>query len=342
MENTTDNKVKDVKKKTTSKSTEKKSEKNVDESIKETSSSKVKQSGSTASKKTGVKKTTEAKTTTTKKTASQATASKATGSKATASKVDTAKKTTTKTATNKSTASKSTKSKAKTSTAKAKVSDKKTSSNLTNLVEKLNDVKENVDSSKNEEVKEIQKYENEEKNDIEEIVKTDENEKFNTISLKEVREAIENKINNKQKKTIIKEALINLGIAILMIVFLIVIMLGRNNIMVETLDKDMKIITLFILAIGIFLLEVSYKKDSFKIAMNGIEVLAYGAANLCLIYVAKLYSSNLIKCITYIGVAVGGYYIIKTMLITIRNIKKYKNDNNDIKDIIQKKKKIEE
>ena len=322
MENTTDNKVKDVKKKTTSKSTEKKSEKNVDESIKETSSSKVKQSGSTASKKTGVKKTTEAKTTTsktttTKKTASKATASKATGSKATASKVDTAKKTTTKTATKKSTASKSTKSKAKTSTAKAKVSDKKTSSNLTNLVEKLNDVKENVDSSKNEEVKEIQKYENEEKNDIEEIVKTDENEKFNTISLKEVREAIENKINNKQKKTIIKEALINLGIAILMIVFLIVIMLGRNNIMVETLDKDMKIITLFILAIGIFLLEVSYKKDSFKIAMNGIEVLAYGAANLCLIYVAKLYSSNLIKCITYIGVAVGGYYIKSIKMITM-------------------------
>ena len=165
--------------------------------------------------------------------------------------------------------------------------------------------------------------------------------KYGTISLKEIREAIENKVDNKQKKSVIKEILINCGIAIIMVLHLIIIMMGCKNITPETLDKDMKIITLFVLLIGIIMLEISYKKDNFKIAMHGIEVLVFGATNLCLIYIAKLYYGNLIKVLSYIGIGVAGYYIFKSIIISITSIKRFKKDNNDIKDIVHKKKKIE-
>lgn len=166
--------------------------------------------------------------------------------------------------------------------------------------------------------------------------------KYDTISLEEIREAIENRVDNKQKKSVIKEILVNLGIAIIMVLYLILIMMGCRNLTLETLDKDIKIITLMILLIGIVILEVSYKKDNFKTAMHGIEVLVFGATNLCLIYIAKLYFNNLIKFLGYIGLAVAGYYVVKTIILSITSIKRFKKDNNDIKDIVQKKNKIEE
>ena len=161
--------------------------------------------------------------------------------------------------------------------------------------------------------------------------------KYNTVSLKEIREALANKVNNEQKKNIVKEFLINVCIAIVMIVYLIIVMMGSKNISVDVLEKDIKIITLFILAIGIFILELSYKKDDVQLAMHGVEVLVFGSSNLCLIYVIKLYFNNLSNTITYIGIVVTIFYILKSLLLTIRDVKRYKNENNDIREIVKKK-----
>ena len=165
---------------------------------------------------------------------------------------------------------------------------------------------------------------------------TEEN-KYNTVSLKEIREALANKVNNEQKKNIVKEFLINVCIAIVMIVYLIIVMMGSKNISVDVLEKDIKIITLFILAIGIFILELSYKKDDVQLAMHGVEVLVFGSSNLCLIYVIKLYFNNLSNTITYIGIVVTIFYILKSLLLTVRDVKRYKNENNDIREIVKKK-----
>ena len=219
----------------------------------------------------------------------------------------------------------------------------------------LKKVKEEVNEKVDNKVEEIdlKETEVEEKALIDEPIKDDtekkeenkvikeEGSKYDTISLKEIREALGNRVDSKQKKSVIKDNLINLGFAIAMVLHLILVMLGVKNITPETLDKDMRIITLFILLIGIVMLEISYKKDSLKTAMHGIEVLVFGAANLCLIYIAKLYHSNLIRFLGYIGLVVAGYYIIKSTIISFRDIKKFKKENNDIKDIVQKKNNIE-
>lgn len=157
-----------------------------------------------------------------------------------------------------------------------------------------------------------------------------------TVSLKEIKEAIQTKINKQQKTTLIKNICINAGIAMLMIIYAILIMMGSKNIEKAILEKDIKIITLSIVAIGIYMLEISYKKDSSKLAINALEVIVFAASNLTLIYVLILYFNNLINTIKYIGIGVLSYYILKSIAMTIKDVRKYKKDNSDIKEIIKK------
>ena len=159
----------------------------------------------------------------------------------------------------------------------------------------------------------------------------------NTVSLDEIKDALVVKVNVNQKKSMVKESLINIFTAIIMITYLIIIIMGSSNIDGDIFEKDIKVMTLSIWAIGIFILEMSYKKDNIKIALYGIEVIIFGAANLCLIYVTKLYFDNLVNIVTYIGIGVAVYYIIKSIAIVIVNVNKYKKDNNDIKEIVKKR-----
>ncbi len=160
--------------------------------------------------------------------------------------------------------------------------------------------------------------------------------KYDTVSLKEIREVIENKVNKKQKYIIAKKILANIGIATSMIVYLILILMGSKNIEQLILEKDMKIICLCILGIGIFILEKSYQKDNNEYALNGVEVIIFGAANLCLVYIIKLYFNSLFNIILYIGSGVVVYYVLKSIVMCIMYVRKYKRENNDIKDIVKK------
>ena len=58
--------------------------------------------------------------------------------------------------------------------------------------------------------------------------------------------------------------------------------------------------------------------------------------NLCLVYVIKLNFERILKIVIYISIGVAAYYIIKTLYVLIKNIRKYKKANNDIKEIIKK------
>ena len=177
--------------------------------------------------------------------------------------------------------------------------------------------------------------------DEEEIYENEEEQretKYDTVTLEQIKEAIGSKVDNKQKKNIIKDIFINLGIAIIMVAGLIIVMLFGNDFNTETLEKSIKITTLAIVAVGIIILEASYKKDSSKMALNGVEILVYGGSFVCLIYTVKLYFQNLTNVISILTTGIAGYYILKSIIVTILNTKKFKRENNDIKEIIKKKK----
>lgn len=180
-----------------------------------------------------------------------------------------------------------------------------------------------------------EKIENEET--AEKIEKKEEIEsKCDTVSLEEIKEVLGNKVKKSQKSYVIKEALINFGIALFMIIHLVLLFAGSKNIEMSVFEKDMKIMTLFIALIGIIVLEVSYTKDKIKLALNAVEILVFGAANLCLIYVGKLYMDEFLNFSLYVGAALIGYYIIKIISVSIVNVRKYKKENNDIKEIVKR------
>lgn len=215
-----------------------------------------------------------------------------------------------------------------------KVVNKKNNSKETNK----NPYKKSDDKTDENKKKEKSKIGNQQIEDKEidnKIIDIDES-KYDTVSLKEIRKAIENKVNERQKQSLVKKILINIGIAITMILYLILIIMGSKNIETIVLEKDIKIISLSILAIGIFVLEMAYKKDNNEMAINSLEILVFGTSSLCLVYAIKLHFDNLINIITYIGGIVAGYFILKLIILGITNVRKYRKDNSDIKEIIKK------
>ena len=82
--------------------------------------------------------------------------------------------------------------------------------------------------------------------------------------------------------------------------------------------------------------EESYKKDNLKLVMNSIETIVFAAVNLCLVYVVKLYFEMLNKVTLYVAIGIAVYYILKSIVLTIINTRKFKEQNNDIKDIVKK------
>ena len=170
-------------------------------------------------------------------------------------------------------------------------------------------------------------------NNLEKATKTKEPE---TVTLKQIKEAIQNKINKEQKQTLIKFILTNVYIAISMIIYLVLLIMGNKNIESSIFENDLKIITLCIAIIGILILENAYKKDSLSIALSSMEILTLGCSSLCLIYVQKMYFMNFNNIVKLILYGILGYYILKIIIFSIKRVKKYKKDNNDIKEIVKK------
>lgn len=222
----------------------------------------------------------------------------------------------------------------------------KTTKKVTTSKERSEKVVSKKESSKKETPKN-QSLQND-SNSKKEEVKTETNNlpapesKFDTVSLKEIREALQNKVNDNQKQKVVKKVLINIGFAMAMIVYLIVVALATKNIELSVLEKDLKIITLGILVLGIGVLERAYKKDNSQMAINAVEILVFGAINLCMMYAIKINFVKLgdfkdvVNGITFIGSVVAGYYILKSIIISVKNVRKFKKENNDIKEIIKK------
>lgn len=157
------------------------------------------------------------------------------------------------------------------------------------------------------------------------------------VSLNEIKEKLGNKVNKQQKDIILKKTFLNIGILAIMLLYCIVLVIGKKNISIINLFKGTKILTLFIVIIGILILEIGYKKEKKDIFLNAIEIILFGHCNICLIYVLSLYPNQFINIVAYFGSGIIVYYFIKIIILLIWNIKKYKKENNDIKEIIKNK-----
>lgn len=138
-------------------------------------------------------------------------------------------------------------------------------------------------------------------------------------------------------KKVNQKVIENIIIAIAIILYFIVINFLHYRLSENNLIIVLKIISMVILILSITIFEISYKKDSGKIAINGIETLVLAGHALSIMHVVELAK---IKFTTYILISVYTiviYYILKASILYTIDKKKYLESLSDIKDIVNNK-----
>lgn len=141
------------------------------------------------------------------------------------------------------------------------------------------------------------------------------------------------------KRKIYKDITFNIFIAICLMLYFIILVLGYKNIDKDVYIIDLKVFSISLLIASIFIFEKSFKNDNGKLAIRGIEVLVIAFFSLSMQYFLfgftnlqnKLIIPNLIVILFAI------YYCFKSIIIDILEKKKYKNSLSDVKEIIDKK-----
>ena len=141
----------------------------------------------------------------------------------------------------------------------------------------------------------------------------------------------EEKENN---KIIRKKIFENIIIAIAMMIYFIIINFSYLRMEESILLQGIKIASIVILFFSIIIFEVAYRKDSGRIAINGIEVLVLAIHTLTIWTVINRFK---IEFDTYVLISTYAFaisYILKSINIYTIEKKKYLDSLSDIHEIV--------
>lgn len=147
------------------------------------------------------------------------------------------------------------------------------------------------------------------------------------------------KLPNEVKEKIKNEVFTNFVIASIIILYFIFIILGSFGSIKNVRVIDINIFSMLFLSIAILLFEIAYRKDDGKLAMFGIESLVLAIFTLFLPYIIfELHGTNK-KYYLMASIYIAIYYILKSIVISIKTKNKYINSNiSDVKEIVKKEK----
>ncbi len=195
-------------------------------------------------------------------------------------------------------------------------------------------------SKKTSKSKEIQKQENDKTNKS----KTDGNQSNKSNKKVEKKNIIEEDIIGetiRQRKKLPKELkdkisnsiFFNVLIIVFMMISTLVINLMFNRYSLSRFETIMKIVQITVCLITIVIFEYSYKKDSLKSGLYGIEFLLYSIA---VLYVPYMYNLNNLDFLENVICAFVIYYIVKSISTLIYYKHKYLKENmSDVKEIVK-------
>ena len=159
----------------------------------------------------------------------------------------------------------------------------------------------------------------------------------NTIEEKEINEIgeilkkeIKKKLPEDISREVTKNALCNMGFVIIILLYFIFLILGYKNIERNVFVTDLKVFTLSILAISISLFELSYKKESKKIVLYGIECLVISFATMALLYICIINSEIFLISVLVMAEISIIYYIVKSIINLCYFKIKYKKENSEL------------
>lgn len=137
-------------------------------------------------------------------------------------------------------------------------------------------------------------------------------------------------------KIIIRKIFINIIIAIAVMLYLIIINFAYLRLEEQILLKGIKIASLMVLLTSIILFEMAYKKDSGKLAINGIEALVLSFHTLTISHIVSKYNISFETYILISTYVFAIYYILKSIIIYTDEKRKYLKSLSDIHEIVSK------
>ena len=127
---------------------------------------------------------------------------------------------------------------------------------------------------------------------------------------------------------------INLIIAVIIMAYFIAINFAYYQVNQSTLLLILKILSMSILAGGIILLEVAFRKDNGKIGINAIETLVVAAHTLSVAHIVEIKELDFATYILISSYIISIYYLFKAICIYTKEKKEYLNSLSDIKEIV--------
>ena len=125
----------------------------------------------------------------------------------------------------------------------------------------------------------------------------------------------------------------NMIIAIIIMIYTYFLIMGFVNISSEKYIIDLMVFSILLLFLSIIIFEIAYKKDSGKLAINGIEVLVLAIVTFYLPYMYAYFHNDYNTIVILLGIVYAIYYSTKSIISTKLEKRKYKKTSSDIKNI---------
>ena len=160
----------------------------------------------------------------------------------------------------------------------------------------------------------------------------------------EVKKEIEGKeeINLKDGKEIKNEAnkeiFSNIIIAIILLAYFFIIQITCSRFMQNDIFEYLEIPATIFFLLGLFFFERSYKKDSGKIFLRGLEFVVISGHTLSIEYVVTKYNFDIQLYLTVSSYVFAIYYVLKSIIIYTKMRKEYLKSLSDISDIVREDK----
>ena len=130
-----------------------------------------------------------------------------------------------------------------------------------------------------------------------------------------------------------------IGMAILIFLYFLLLNLGYVKLEKEVFNEDLHNFAGILIMSTVIVFEIAYKKDNGEIALHGVELLVLSIITLFMPYIYFYRGITLKFLYSFSSMYIAIYYAIKSLVVYEREIKKYKDSLSDVKEIVEKSEK---
>ena len=159
-----------------------------------------------------------------------------------------------------------------------------------------------------------------------------ENTKKKSLLIKDKKERTRSQIS----EDTIKNIFYNILFAIFIMIYLFILNFAYTKMFLSKLEKDIQVFAGIFMFIAILWLERAYKNDSAKKLLTAIEFLVLSGHSLSITYIIKKYNFDFQIYLTASSYIFAIYYTFKSIIIYVRDRKRFLDSLSDVKEIVKK------